>query len=77
MRNVSVWLQDSHKTSGLHFVPAHWQTLRKFHIPKNAFLIAPRASITFPNIRHLQNIGFAQSASNGAVHWYICLLGDT
>jgi len=33
---------------------------------KNSFVIAARASITFPNIRHLQNIGFAQSASNAA-----------
>jgi hypothetical protein len=39
---------------------------------KKAFVIAARASITFPNIRHLQNIGFAQSASNG-----VCLLGNT
>lgn len=37
---------------------------------KNSFVIAARASITFPNIRHLQNIGFAQSASNGAsAYW--------
>jgi len=34
---------------------------------KNSFVIAARASITFPNIRHLQNIGFAQSASNGSL----------
>jgi hypothetical protein len=39
---------------------------------KNSFVIAAQASITFPNIRHLQNIGFAQSASNGAfAYWGI------
>ena len=40
---------------------------------KNSFVIAALASITFPNIRHLQNIGFAQSASNGAFAYW----GDT
>jgi hypothetical protein len=42
------------------------QTLRKFHIPKKWFAIAAQAFITFPNIRHVPNIGFAQSASNSA-----------
>jgi hypothetical protein len=38
--------------------------LRKFHITKKSFAIAAQAFITFPNIRHVPNIGFAQSASN-------------
>jgi hypothetical protein len=40
---------------------------------KNSFVIAAQASSTFPNIRHLQNTGFAQSASNGATAYR----GDT
>jgi hypothetical protein len=40
--------------------------LRKFHIPGNSFTIAAQAFITFPNIGHVPNTGFAQSASNGA-----------
>jgi len=51
---------------GVRFSSDAWQTLRKFHIPKNSFAIAAQAFITFPNIRHVPNIGFAQSASNGA-----------
>lgn len=33
---------------------------------KSSFAIAAQAFITFPNIRHVPNIGFAQSASNSA-----------
>jgi hypothetical protein len=33
---------------------------------KNSFVIAAQGAIIFPNIRHLQSIRFAQSASNGA-----------
>jgi hypothetical protein len=49
-------------------------TLCKFDFPKNSFVIAAQAS-TFPNIRHVQNTGFAQSASKGAqgCNW---LLGE-
>ena len=52
---------------GVRFSSGAWQTLRKFHIPKNSFAIAAQAFITFPNIRHVPNIGFAQSASNSAL----------
>jgi photosystem II stability/assembly factor-like uncharacterized protein len=37
---------------------------------KNSFVIAAQASITFANIRRLQNTGFAQSASNGAFAYW-------
>jgi hypothetical protein len=51
---------------GVRFSSGAWQILRKFHIPKNSLAIAAQAFITFPNIRHVPNIGFAQSASNSA-----------
>ena len=51
---------------GVRFRSGAGRTLRKFHIAKKSFAIAAQAFITFPNIRHVPNIGFAQSASNSA-----------
>jgi hypothetical protein len=63
---ISPLVTRSLKIPGVRFSSGAWPTLRKFHIPKNSFVIAAEAFITFPNIRHVPNIGFAQSASNGA-----------
>ena len=51
---------------GVRFRSGAGRTLRKFHIAKKSFAIAAQAFITFLNIRHVANIGFAQNESNSA-----------
>jgi hypothetical protein len=52
-------------------------TLCRFDFPKKSFVIAAQASSTFPNIRHVQNTGFAQSSSNSATaYWGYAMFVD-
>ena len=62
---TSPWLQDHLKPRAGDSVPARGN-IAQISFSKNSFVIAAQSSITFPNIGHLPNIGFAQNASYDA-----------
>ena len=63
-RNVSVGYVSPNPGRAIQF--RRVASIAQISYSKKSFVIAAQAFIAFPNIRHLPNIGFSQSASNSA-----------